>query len=267
MDTYKPEGKIVSMEYECSAGGASHRRMLIYLPASYFKSEYKNKRFPVLYLLHGARGNESSWFTEGNATKIADSLWSEGRAADCILVMPNMNQYDNDAQGDSSIFKKPFSALFDEDGAACHAFIHDVVQLVDKNFRTKRDKKSRAIAGLSIGAMQSIYITATYPDVFDEIGLFSPLYKSYITHGEYSHIYDHLDAKQRIQFHNPPKIYHIYIGNYDFFVDHMYWYRQHLYINGFDYEFTRTGGGHDWKNWKRYLGMFMQEIFQDESVL
>lgn len=266
-NSYHPAGKIIEVDYDCSTGGASRRRMLVYLPKSYFTPENKDRRFPVLYLLHGARGNETSWYTEGTATVIADRLWEEGLAADCILVMPNMNQYSNDAQGEMSTFKKPFDALFGMDGAAVQGFVHDVVGTVDRTFRTKAEKKSRAIAGLSIGAMQSIYITANYPDVFDEIGLFSPLYKSYITHGQYSHVYDHLIEKQKIQFENAPSTYNIYIGTFDFFINHMYWFRQYLYVSGFQYKFIRTGGGHDWKNWKNYLTIFMQEIFPEEASL
>lgn len=260
---FKPEGKLLEMEYECSVGGASRRRMIVYLPKSYNLPENASRRYPVLYLLHGARGNESSWCTNASITSIADELWDENLAAECIIVMPNMNQYDNDEQGETSMFKKPFESLFDMDGSTDSGFIHDVVEFTDRNFRTLASKQYRGIAGLSIGAMQALYISANFPDSFSEIGLFSPLYKNYITHSEHSDIYNNLVQKQKIQFQDPPRTYNIYIGNYDFFIDHMYWYRQYLYVNGFHYKFIRTGGGHDWRNWKSYIRMFMQEIFPD----
>lgn len=85
------EGILEECMHDCSVKGPRQRRMYVYLPRDYYES---NDRFPVLYLLHGARGNELSWIHKGNILHNLDSLTSSSKMKETIVVFPNVNQYD-----------------------------------------------------------------------------------------------------------------------------------------------------------------------------
>lgn len=256
---YSPSYRVEEMWYECSVPGPTRRRALVYLPDGYNAS---GAGYPVLYLIHGARGNELSWIKDGNLFPIVDTLYRRNLIKAQIIVLVNCNEYDNDADFDYSRFKKPFESYFEIDGAVESSFINDVVSSVDSRYNTIRDKSGRAIAGLSVGAMQAMYITAGNPDCFDYIGLFSPFSKAPIRKSDYSSFYDNLLAKQKIQFQNcPPKLYFIAIGRNDIFYPHVEYLRMYLSRKKFPYEYMECGGGHDWFNWSAFLIEFLQKIF------
>ena len=257
---YHPESVLLEAMHPCSIKGPARRRMLVYLPSDYEKNA--TRRYPVLYLLHGARGNESSWIFDGDILRITDSLRRGGLVEQAIIVMPNMNQYFTDQEGETSRFKRPLESFFQTDGCVETAFMNDVVGFVDKHFRTIPDKQHRAIAGLSIGALQSIFISAHNADAFDYIGLFSPMYKSPIMKSEYSSFYSGLKDLQEAQFASAPKVYAIMIGRWDFFWSHNEYFRRYLRKYHRPFSYYETSGGHDWKNWKNYVTIFSQECFR-----
>lgn len=260
-EQYHPAGIVEERIYKSSVfPGPSERRMLVYLPSDYYEDD---TCYPVLYLFHGARGNETSWIRDGEMFTILDSLQSCGLAGKMITVLPNMNQYDDDADFDHSRFKHPVESLFEVDGTVESGFMDDVVAFVDSNYRTKAEKSGRAIAGLSIGAMQSIFISAEYPDKFDYIGLFSPMYKSIIKRSGYSSIYKNLYVKQEKQFETPPKLYLIAIGRRDIFHSQMEDYRHDLDKKGYGYEYFEGSGGHGWKSWKIFYKELLLKLFQE----
>lgn len=254
------DGILEAPFYTPTVDGPSKRRMMVYLPADYYNSK---ESYPVVYLLHGARGNEISWVDQGCMTEIVDSLVRNKLLPKCIFVLPNMNQYSTEEQGLHSSFKSPLRAFFDTDGAIETSFINDIVGFVDSHYRTIPDKQHRAIAGLSIGSLQAAYITATSPDVFDYVGLFSPIFKSYITGGKYSSYYDPIKVKKNraVQFNEEhcPKVYLMMIGTNDFYFNHAEYTHLDMNVKGYRHEFITTSGGHDWPNWIEYLKYFLSE--------
>lgn len=255
-----PKGTIKEVVYRTSAGiGPTHRRMIVYLPEGYESSP--QRRYPVLYLFHGARGNETSWILDGDLVHINDSLLTEGLIQPFITVLPNMNQYDDDEDFGNSRFKRPIESIFGPDGAVEASFTRDVVNTVDSLFRTMPEKRGRAIAGLSIGGLQAINISANHPYTFGAIGLFSPMHKAYIKPSGYSDFYWNLRSKQRIQFDNPPVLYSIYIGKKDIFYFNVEYYRRYMHDNGFPFQYTETRGGHDWTRWRSFYAIFIQTCF------
>ena len=254
-----PRGTIRQVFYKTSVKGPSHRRMLVYLPEGYESSP--ERRYPVLYLLHGARGNETSWLVDGNLARINDSLQTAGLTDAFITVLPNMNQYDDDRDFANSRFKRPIESLFGPDGAVEASFTRDVVATVDSLFRTIPEKEGRAIAGLSIGGLQAINISANQPYTFDAIALFSPMHKAFIKASDYSDYYWNLRAKQRVQFSKPPRLYSIYIGKKDIFYFNVEYYRRYMHSNNFPFQYTETRGGHDWTRWRNFYTMFIQTCF------
>lgn len=259
-EEYTPEGIIEDISYSSSEKKLTQRRMIVYLPQDYYSTD---KRYPVLYLLHGARGYETSWIKKGNVLELTDQFWNSENAQEYILVMPNMNQYRNDKDCDSSRIKGALESIFEVNGAVEHCFTNDVVNFIDSCYRTIPDKRHRAIAGLSVGGLQSIYISANQPDLFDYIGLFSPFKKNFKPFGYYQKFYKSLKSKQKIQFEdgNTPKEYFIGIGKADIFYGTMKKYRRYLERNHYPYEYMETLGGHDWYNWVKYYKVFITRCF------
>ena len=246
--------------HDCSVEGPLQRRMYVYLPQDYHEN---NERYPVLYLLHGARGNELSWIHKGNILHNIDSLISSSKMKETIVVFPNVNQYKNERDFGKSRLKGAIESFFETDGIVEAAFMKDVVSVIDSQYRTVPDKEHRAIAGLSIGAMQSMYISANAPESFDYIGLFSSMVHPVLRKSEYSTFYKRLKRKMEVQFTDPPELYYIMVGKTDFYYPRMMSFSRYLERNGYPYEILLTKGGHQWYNWEEFANIFMQKLWKN----
>jgi enterochelin esterase-like enzyme len=165
-----PHGQVREVLYFGKSSN-THRRSFVYTPPDYHRDP--NKRFPVLYLLHGYNENETGWSHQGCAGLIMDNLIAEGKAAPFIIVMEN-----------GGITTRPGAAprggpprgngrpMFDF-SAFERALIEDVIPYVDANFRTIADQPHRALAGLSMGGMQTRAFAPAHLDTFSHIGIFS----------------------------------------------------------------------------------------------
>jgi len=254
------DGIIRTVTYPASEPGLSHRRMTLYLPPSY--EQDTTTRYPVLYLLHGARGNEVTWVERGDAFRSLDSLRRAGAAADFILVLPNMNHYFGDDDYRNGRPVNATRAFWTQDGEVERHFVQDVVLRVDSLYRTVPSKEGRAIAGMSTGALQALFLSATYPDCFDAVGLFSPYARAHIGSIGHLDIYGGRNRKLRRQFETPPSVYSIYIGKADFFYPHMCLFDGYLTREGYPHTFDVYPGGHEWYNWKAFLIRFYEDIFR-----
>ena len=260
-DLYKvndvPHGTVARRWYDSPTLGIT-RRITIYTPAGYEQSQEK---YPVLYLLHGAGGDEEAWISLGRATQILDNLIAQGKVKPMIVVMPNGNAGQKAAPGESErgMYKPSFMGDTRMDGAYETAF-PDIMQFVETNYRTLNTKSSRAIAGLSMGGFHSLHISKEYPDKFDYVGLFSA---AILPREEVkSPVYDNLDAKLKAQFANPPKLYWIAIGTADFLYQNNVDFRKKLDENHYQYTYYETDEGHIWKNWRIYLTEFLPLLFK-----
>ena len=140
-------------------------RMYVYTPPGYEKS---TARYPVLYLMHGAGGTESTWFTAGRANIILDNLIAQNQAKPMIVVMP----YGRPGPGTMVDAVPPLvtgGQAFPQD------VVEDVVPFVEKLYRVTANADNRAIAGLSMGGNQTLQIGLTNLDKFRYIGAFSPV--------------------------------------------------------------------------------------------
>lgn len=255
------QGILEERFYDCSVDGPKQRRMLVYLPSDYYNS---NESYPVLYLLHGARGNELSWIIKGNLLHNIDSLTSSGLIKEMIVALPNVNQYNDEEDFGKSRIKGAVESLFEVDGSSETPFVNDVVGFVDSVYRTVPQKDSRAIAGLSIGAMQAMYISANAPDTFGYVGLFSSMRRPVFRIGEYSSFYKDLKEKHKVQFRNPPQLYSIMIGKCDIFYLTMKSFASYLDCNGYPHEMNIFSGGHEWYNWIDFANIFMKKLWQNK---
>lgn len=214
-DLYKvndvPHGTVSKVWYDSPTLGMA-RRLTVYTPAGY---ENGDKRYPVFYLLHGMGGDENAWTELGRAAQVLDNLIAQGKAEPMIVVMTNGNAGLQAAPGESSLgFVAPTTALPKTMEGSFETHFPEVVNFIDKNYRTLAEKSSRAIAGLSMGGFHSLHISKAYPDMFDYVGLFSAAVRP--GQEATSPIYTDFEAKLKTQFDKKPALYWIAIGDKDF---------------------------------------------------
>lgn len=255
-----PHGNVSKVWYSSPTLGMEQRRMTVYTPAGY---EEGKQKYPVLYLLHGAGGDENAWSELGRATQILDNLIAKGLVKPMIVVMPNGNGAQQAAPGEAygNMVKPSFMQPKMMEGSIEKAF-PDIMKYVEKHYRTINNKSNRAICGLSMGGFHSLYISALYPDKFGYVGLFSAAINKQNKQGDNSDVYENIDQKLAAQFKNPPLLYWIGIGKDDFLYKDNVDFRKKLDENGYKYTYMETDGGHIWRNWRIYLTEFTQKIFK-----
>ena len=162
----------------------SVRRCFLYTPPDYEKD--LSKRYPVLYLQHGAGENETGWGTQGHAGLIMDNLIAEGKAKPFIIVMENGgNIGGGPGRGGRGRGAPPATQSGTPPGGAGRGgpafsfgafeqvLIDDLIPHIDSTYRTIADQPHRAMAGLSMGGMQTRQISLAHLDTFSHIGVFS----------------------------------------------------------------------------------------------
>ncbi len=245
------------------------RRMTVYTPAGYDKGG----KYPVLYLLHGAGGDENAWSELGRAAQILDNLIASGKAKPMIVVMPNGNPNCQAAPGEWSFgmyqpgFMDSGTGPKTPAAASMENSFMDIVNYVDKNYRTLKDRSHRAVCGLSMGGGHTFGISLRYPTKFDYYGLFSAGLHlgSFQIGGSFAEQMKNapdFDKQSSRLFASRPKLYWIGMGKTDFLYQNSADLRQYLDKKGYPYEYVETDGGHIWRNWRIYLTMFAQKIFK-----
>ena len=176
-----PHGEVRERWY-FSKTTRSWRRIFVYTPPAY--DEDTSARYPVLYLQHGGGEDERGWPVQGRVSQIMDNLIAEKKAQPMLIVMERGYAL---KPGEQPISMRPppqrgtnaapqgrpprdFSRMFATLG---EVFINDLIPMIDKTYRTKADREHRAMAGLSMGGMQTRGITLAHLDKFSHIGIFS----------------------------------------------------------------------------------------------
>ena len=253
-----PHGSLVAKWYH-SYGIGKDRRLNVYLPAEYDANPYK--QYPVLYLLHGSGGDENEWTIFGRAVQIMDNLIAQGKAEPMIVVMPNGHAEMQAAPGESSLgYYKPFH-FRDPDGKYVANFM-EIVNFIDRNFRTIPEKQGRAIAGLSMGGGHSVNISRRYPNVFDYVGVFSAGGRIHELDESVPENKATMDAV-RTQIANGVSAYWIGIGRDDFGFQGAKTYYEDLKALGMpNLSFRESDGAHVWTCWRLYLSEFAPLLFK-----
>ncbi|MFA6541243.1 MAG: alpha/beta hydrolase-fold protein [Bacteroidota bacterium] len=249
-----PHGAVAEVTYY-SHSLQRFRRMHVYTPPGY---EAGTVKYPVFYLLHGAFDSDNSWSTVGRAGFILDNLIAAGTAVPMIVVMP---------AGHTGPFvfgappADPARDEFTED------FLNDIKPYIEKNYRVYADRKHRAIAGLSMGGMQTLNIAIPHLDEYSAFGVFSSgIFElggmnfmrgpGGVTWEERNKaMLDNRDLKKGLT--------HVWFatGKEDFLLNISQKTVDLLKKHGFDVEFHQSDGGHTWANWREYLNTFVPLLF------
>lgn len=157
-----PHGQLEMVSYESKTVGTT-RKMQVYTPPGYSKE----KKYPVLYLLHGIGGDETEWQRFCKPNVILDNLLADEKAVPMILVMPNGRAQPND-RAEKDVFKSiPAFAAFEQD------LLKDVIPAIESRYSVAADREHRGLAGLSMGGGQALNFGLTHPGTFAWVGAFS----------------------------------------------------------------------------------------------
>ncbi|MCR4412636.1 MAG: alpha/beta hydrolase-fold protein [Thermoguttaceae bacterium] len=237
-----PHGRLEMVTYESKSVGTT-RKMQVYTPPGYSK----DKKYPVLYLLHGIGGDETEWQRFAKPNVLLDNLIAEGKATPMIVVMPNGRAQKNDrAEGD--VFRTaPAFAAFEQD------LLNDVIPAIESRYSVEADREHRAIAGLSMGGGQSLNFGLGHLDTFAWVGAFSAAPN---TKPANELVPDPAAAKAKL------KLLWLSCGKKDGLI----WISQgvHAYLrdNKVPHIWHVDGNGHDPAHWKNSLYFFAQRIFR-----
>ena len=157
-----PHGKLEMITYDSKSVG-TQRKMQVYTPPGYTP----NKKYPVLYLLHGIGGDETEWERFASPNLLMDNLLAAGKAVPMILVMPNGRAQKNDRAEGNVYAAAPAFAAFEQD------LLKDVIPTIESRYSVQADREHRALAGLSMGGGQSLDFGLAHLDMFAWIGGFS----------------------------------------------------------------------------------------------
>jgi enterochelin esterase-like enzyme len=240
-----PHGDIRIKQYYSNVLRA-WRQFYIYTPAGY--DENLSVKYPVLYIYHGGGEDETGWATQGKTNLILDNLIAEGKANPMLIVMPDGNM--------------PLSA-FNPDGLKMFEteLKESLIPFVEKTYRVKSDAKNRALAGLSMGGIQTLYAGVNNTEMFAYLGVFSSGYfanQNSMTDGQYAFMKTNSD-----KINGNLKQFWIAMGG----EEDIAFNNCKVMLSKFDdmnikYTYSEYPGGHAWPVWRNNLYNFAPLLFK-----
>jgi enterochelin esterase-like enzyme len=243
-----PHGDIRMLRYYSSVTN-SWRRLYVYTPVNYDRNT--NEKYPALYILHGGGEDERGWSTQGKTDLILDNLIAEKKAKPMLVVMMDGNL----GGGGISGFGEQQLRMFENELKL------SVIPFIEKNFRVSSDSDSRALAGLSMGGLQTLYAGIRNSEMFSYLGVFSS--------GWWSNQPNLSTPQYDFMKSNAPKInsnlksFWIAMGGKED-IAHK---NCEIMIRKFDemgikYSYSEHPGGHTWPVWRHNLYEFAQVLFK-----
>lgn len=239
-----PHGTVAMVEYWSTSIGEK-RRAHVYTPPGYMKG---SRRYPVLYLLHGAGDSDDSWTSVGRAHYILDRLIASGKAVPMIVVMPAAHTPRTPTE--NLLRNEVFGA----------DLIKDLIPFVDQSYRTQAAPTSRAMAGLSMGGAHTLQFGLTRPDLFRYVGIFSMGLGVRSPSEVADYEVANADALKRAA--SQMRLVYYAIGKDDFLYATVAPTRRVMDKSGIRYRYRETEGGHSWINWRRYWLDFAPLLFR-----
>ncbi|WP_291856931.1 alpha/beta hydrolase-fold protein [Marinilabilia sp.] len=232
----------------------SWRRCFVYTPPGYQTNP--DTRYPVLYLQHGSFEDETGWSAQGHANLILDNLIADKKAVPMIIVMDNGYAFKPNKEQGSTPTRPAF--IFEE------VLINEVIPMIDKKFRTIDNRENRAIAGLSMGANQTMRIIMNNLDKFAYYGGFSGT-ANYPSS-------DEIDVETFLEgafadgkkVNEQIKVLWLGVGTKEaeVFPKSIGAFRNMLDKQGIEHVFYKSEGtAHEWLTWRRSLYQYVQLLF------
>ncbi len=230
------------------------RDFYVYTPPGY--DSKASRLYPVLYLLHGFSDDASGWTAVGRAHIILDNLIAEGKAKPMLVVMPlgygapEIVSRIGPPMRDPNLRQRSFDKFRD-------ALFAEVMPEVERTYRVSKDRNSRAIAGLSMGGAESLYVGLNALDRFAWIGAFS----SGGMGEDFNASFAGLDSKANGQL----RLLWISCGKDDRLIDANRKFLDWLKSKEIRHNWHETAGAHTWMVWRRNLAEFASLLFQEKS--
>lgn len=240
-----PHGNLEIIEYESKTVGTT-RKMNVYTPPGYSTE----KKYPVLYLLHGIGGDETEWQRFATPDVLFDNLIADGKAIPLIVVMPNGRAQKNDRAEGNVMASAPAFAAFERD------LLDDVIPTIEARYSVQSDRRHRALAGLSMGGGQSLNFGLTHLDTFAWIGGFSSAPN---TKAPEEIVPDPEKAKAQLE------MLWLSCGNKDGLIRISQRMQRYLKENGVPHIWNVDSYGHDPTHWRNNLYHFVQLLFKADS--
>jgi enterochelin esterase-like enzyme len=241
-----PHGLVHHHFYRSHVVG-DERDFFVYTPPGY--DPRANKLYPVLYLQHGYSGDARGVLEGGPANVVLDNLIAEGKATPMLLVMslgygaPEMLQRSGP---DLSLMKRNYDRFRD-------ALLTEVIPEVEKNYRVAKDAHSRAIAGVSMGGAESLYVGLNAASTFAWVGSFSAGGMLEDNDAAFPGVDAKLNSKLRLLW--------IACGTEDPLIESNRKFREWLASKGVKFAPVETPGMHTWMVWRRNLAAFVPLLF------
>ena len=251
-----PHGS-VRREYFYSEVTGEWESCVVYTPYCY--EEETTKEFPVLYLQHGHGENEIGWTASGKVNFILDNLIAEKKAVPMVIVMSNGMVQTTTADGRRIV---DFKLLEKQ-------LLTDIMPYIEKKFRVGKTKEMRAMAGLSMGSLQTSITGFEHPEYFSSLGIFSGFVSDMIqgspldmvergpSENEHMKLLDDAEA-----FHQTFDVYFRAMGDMDPFWEHFEQDDAILSEKGIHQIRKVYPGAHDWNVWRMCIRDFAQLIFR-----
>ncbi len=245
-----PRGTVHRHFYRSQIVG-DYRDYYVYTPPGYDPAG--KTRYPVLYLLHGYSDDARAWTEVGRAHVILDNLMAQGKARPMVVVMPlgygapEIVSRSGPPLRDPELRRRNYDRFRD-------ALFGEMIPQVERQYRVRTDRASRAIAGLSMGGAESLYIGLNALDRFAWVGAFS-------TGGlgeDFDKTFPALDAKANAQL----RLLWIGCGTEDRLIELNRKFREWLKSREVRHTAVETPGAHTWMVWRRYLTEFVPLLFQ-----
>lgn len=245
-----PHGEVHHHFYRSSIIG-DERDYFVYTPPSYRNTRVK---LPVLYLLHGFSDMANGWTEVGKAHVILDNLIAQGKAKPMVVVMTLGYGIPDYAYPGSTSRNRPGSGLENQTKFG-KSLLEEVIPAVQKNYRVSNRREDRAIAGLSMGGAEALFIGLNHLETFGSVGAFS---SGGLPAAKPEDVFADLDAKKASNL----KAFYISCGTDDSLIGFHRGFTSWLKEKGFTPVVRETPGGHVWMNWRRNLIEFCSMIFR-----
>jgi enterochelin esterase-like enzyme len=247
-DTPRPgglSGRTEVFEYDSTVTGA-RRKAVVYLPPRYSS----DRRYPVLYLLHGIGGNEWEWSSYVHADTIIDNLIADGKAMPMIVVMPNGRALADDRRPAPDRIFSPQNAegfaKFERDLLDC------LIPAIQSKYSASTNREDRALAGLSMGGGQALNFGLKHLDTFAWVGGFSSAPN---TQPPAELVPDPAAARERL------KLLYLSCGNKDGLINISQGVHAYLKQHNVPHIWNVDDHGHDAETWGNNLYHFAQRLF------